>query len=361
MDGKQELSLDIFIVDRPGNSGEHISGFANFPGISRIQGSPDCVVIGVDTMVGNTGGPRDMSWSERQGTTLVHEIVCARGFIKLTQGHWLGLRHLHDRGCSGTDYVGETLQYPYVNGKANYSLSCPDRNGQRQAKGAGGVRERNLMSYSNGRTRDNGIFMQGQAARAAAGYWVRRRGLVGLGVNSSDVHVLKSCPVARPIRRHELHPNQVLIPRDLPTMSKRQVAAELSSFCNNKDLYVDNYSYGDLASEGLYNPSSPAVTNQPPAAPETSAKQAQAVGDEAGKSSFEQVKAAVDERVAAGGPVATESAKPIVPPTIVVPSAVPGVSSVGVRSGATQFVSVDWMDAFGGWLLYVACLGVLVL
>lgn len=56
------------------------------------------------------------------------------------QGHWLGLLHLHEDGCDGTDGITTTPQYA---SGSDYSKTCLGED-----KGPDGIYEHNMMSVS---------------------------------------------------------------------------------------------------------------------------------------------------------------------------------------------------------------------
>ena len=120
-------------------------GYSNYPGATADSYYPDAVILGAASLPGNTKlniqanvGDQD----GREGTTLAHEIVSERPLVTQTddQGHWLGLLHLHEDGCDGTDGITSTPQYA---SGSDYSKTCLGED-----KGPDGIYEHNLMSAS---------------------------------------------------------------------------------------------------------------------------------------------------------------------------------------------------------------------
>ena len=91
-------NLNVYTV---GFSTRPVNGFASFPVESKSNLTSDGVVLLFNTLPGGSS-------RERQGGTLVHEI-----------GHWLGLFHTFQNGCSPGDGVADTAP------EAEPARGCP--------------------------------------------------------------------------------------------------------------------------------------------------------------------------------------------------------------------------------------------
>jgi hypothetical protein len=125
-----------------------ISGWATFPWDFEAHPRMDGLVLSKDMVY---GGDRD-GWQE--GDVFSHET-----------GHWLGLYHTFQGGCSGGDEVADTAP------EASYAEGCPA--GRDTCAGDGLDPIHNFMDYTDNPCTDR--FTPGQRARAAA-MWTAYRG-----------------------------------------------------------------------------------------------------------------------------------------------------------------------------------------
>lgn len=265
------------------------------------------------------------------------------------QGHWLGLLHLHEGGCSGTDGIATTPQYA---SGSDYSKTCLGED-----KGPDGIYEHNIMSVSNpliissacradvqfaaGRTVKSAFFNQEQMVRAAVGYFLRRNGLSSSTIESQW---LKLCPEqARNVTRRAL---PLFDTSSHMPLSRRQMSNELSRYCQNTDLTVPDYEFSSLASAGLFNPNSPTIPQSPGIViPESiSVGTAEAGASDRAGSNFGDVDNRVNAQIAQSGAITSPDTTPIDSPE---PAA---------RSGADRSI----LDSSSGTLLLALALAISV-
>jgi hypothetical protein len=190
-----------------------------------------------------------------------------------------------------------------------------------------------------------GVFSNGQMVRAARGWWLRRNGLKSGKITGSSYYI-KTCP-AQSLRRGPValrsllgtrHPDSIIVPRDLPSLSKRQLATELGAFCDSADLVIPNYQFSTLAETGLYQPDSPAIAGAPTSGPPPDLDVGDGTDAGGAKSNFESIRLDVQSQVDnTGGKIVADSSSPPVPSSLA--SSRPSVSVAApgqtVRSTAT--------------------------
>jgi hypothetical protein len=178
------------------------------------------------------------------------------------------------------------------------------------------------MAYSYGRTIDLGTFTRGQARRCAAGWAIRRSGMKTGKINDGKYYTNKCVnkfrrdqPDNSTTTEIEESWDHILVPRQLPSLSKRQLSSQLASFCNSPDLIIPNYQVSNLAQTGLYNSDSPSIPGAP------AIQQAQSVdpGSQAVETGAEKpnnfgaVQSQVQQRVEQNGGAIVDGKPPAVP------------------------------------------------
>ncbi len=138
-------TLNVYIMPSLG----WLLGWATFPWDYNSDPRMDGVIIGKDTLPGGSGFPFD------EGATLTHEV-----------GHWLGLFHTFQGGCSGSgDFVDDTAA------QRSASSGCPLGN-DTCSNQTGLDPVTNFMDYSDDACMTD--FTKGQTVRMAANFTTYR-------------------------------------------------------------------------------------------------------------------------------------------------------------------------------------------
>ncbi|MCK2244016.1 MULTISPECIES: zinc metalloprotease [unclassified Crossiella] len=131
-------TLNIYSVGT--NPSHNLAGWATFPWDYRTRAQDDGIVMDYNYL------PGGRATGFNTGKIMVHEV-----------GHWVGLLHTFQGGCTGGDYVDDTAP------EATAASGCPT--GRNTCSAAGNDPIDNMMDYSNDACRVR--FTNGQYNRMA--------------------------------------------------------------------------------------------------------------------------------------------------------------------------------------------------
>ncbi|KAG6907831.1 hypothetical protein DXG01_007213 [Tephrocybe rancida] len=150
--------LNVYSVGFTSGSGAGLLGYATFPSSYSSAPSDDGVVILYSSLPGGTAAPYNLSHvSVSFLETFKHLTIVARQTLTHEAGHWFGLYHTFQGGCSGSgDSVSDTAP------EASAAFGCPT--GSDTCSGGGVDPIHNFMDYTDDSCMTQ--FTTGQAARA---------------------------------------------------------------------------------------------------------------------------------------------------------------------------------------------------
>lgn len=209
-----------------------------------------------------------------------------------------------------------------------------------------------IQQYSDGVTYSKGVFVKKQRVRAIVNWLLRRDGLSSKA-KVARYYTAKECDTAsKKLRRSPEHLLPLVFGPHKRELTKRQVASELSRFCQNTDLTVENYDFSDWAEQGIWNSDSKPLPAQPAdTLPNVDTGPSQTINANIGESNFQRVRQEIQQRVDSGQGVDKEYVEPSV---VTVIEASPVVTETARSKGgadARMTLNMGWMGVSVGAVL----------